>query len=120
MDAAFDAITVRLPRRWPREYFHYSLTLACDIDSAPAATQLPASMKGAAVFVNPPLDRPAFRLALESFAKGVVCTLCWLLAGTVTANAGSIPLKSAEASFQGGDAAALAKVIDGVEAGPEG
>jgi signal transduction histidine kinase len=72
------------------------------------------------VFVDPPLARPAFWPALESLAKGVVCTLCWLLARVVVAHADPIPLKSVEASFQGGDAAALAKVIDGVEASPEG
>jgi signal transduction histidine kinase len=59
-------------------------------------------------------------MALESLAKGVVRTLCWLLAGVVVAHGDPIPLNSVEASFQGGGAAALAKVIDGVEAGPEG
>ncbi len=72
------------------------------------------------MFVDPPFSRPAFRLALEPLARGVARALCWLLAGVVAADAEMIPLKSVEASFQGGDPAALAKVIDGVEAGAEG
>lgn len=45
--------------------------------------------------------------------------LCLLLAGVVS-HAEPIPLKSVEASYQRGDAAALAQVIDGIEAEPQG
>jgi signal transduction histidine kinase len=57
---------------------------------------------------------------MEVLAKFVTRALCWLLAGAAVAQAEPVPLISAEATFQGSFGGDLARVIDDIEAGPQG